>query len=159
MQSCNLGNISFCKKMSKIKLNLLFWNLGFSKTWMSWALTSVTVKNCFWVCFFFFSEFSLFCCNKVIFCTDVRYSVLFLFDVLHRELKCYMRVKLTMPLMVVFVEFVIKAIFVAVCFCHWLCSQDVIVEMYMVFLYILVFALYVQNRKSCLSLQNAIEEM
>ena len=32
---------------------------------MSWALTSVTVKNCFWVCFF--SEFSLFWCYKVIF--------------------------------------------------------------------------------------------
>jgi len=29
-----------------------------------------------------------------------------------------------------------------------LCSQDVIVGMYMVFLYILVFAFYVQNRKS-----------
>ena len=30
----------------------------------------------------------------------------------------------------------------------WLCSPDVIVGMYMVFLYILVFAFYVQNRKS-----------
>ncbi len=49
------------------------------------------------------------------------------------------RVKLTMRLMVVFVEFVIKAIFVAMYLCHWLCSQDVIVGMYMVFLYILVF--------------------
>ena len=56
-------------------------------------MTSVTVKNCFWVCFF--SEFSLFWCNKVIFCTDVQYSVLFLFNVLHRELECLMRVKLT----------------------------------------------------------------
>jgi len=44
-------------------------------------------------------------------------------------------------------------------FAIWLCSQDVIVGMYMVFLYILVFAFYVQNRKSFLSLQNAIEEM
>lgn len=58
-----------------------------------------------------------------------------LFNVLRRELnRCESRTH--------------KCDFVAMLLCHWLCSQDVIVGMYMVFLYILVFALYVQNRKS-----------
>jgi len=92
------------------------------------------VKNCFWVCFF--SEFSLLWCNKVIFFVlmfGTQYYLLF--NVLRRELNCCE-------------SRTHKCDFVAMLLCHWLCSQDVIVGMYMVFLYILVFALYVQNRKS-----------
>ena len=52
--------------MSKIKLNLC-WNFGFSKCreLVKAVANCYLWKNCFWVCFF--SEFSLFWCNKVIF--------------------------------------------------------------------------------------------
>ena len=74
------------KKMSKIKLNLLFGILGS-------VIVARLVTNCYceklFLSFVSFQSFLCFWCNKVIFfCTDVRYSVLFLFDVLHRELNC-----------------------------------------------------------------------
>ena len=91
------------------------------------------MNNCFWVCFF--SEFSLFCCNKVIF-------------VLMFGTQYYFCLMFCTRTEVFYEGQTHNAIFVAMFLCHWLCSQDVIVEMYMVFLYILVFALNVENRKS-----------
>ncbi len=95
-------------------------------------MKAVTVNNCFWFCFF--SEFSLFWCNKVIFVLMFGTQYYFCSMI-------YARTE------VLYEGQTHNAIFVAVFLCHWLCSQDVIVGMYMVFLYILVFALYVQNRK------------
>ena len=110
--------------MSKIKLNLLFGILGFSNLSRDLSRT-VTVKNCFWVCFF--SEFSLFWCNKVIFVLMFGTQYYFC-SMFCTENWIVVRVKLTMR-------------FLWRCnFAIWLCSQDVIVEMYVVFLYILVFA-------------------
>jgi len=95
---------------------------------------------------FFFRVFFVWC-NKVIFCTDVRYSVLFLFDVLHRELKCFMNVKTYNANS--FCEVLFLKRFLWQCVYAIDCVVKMLfLEMYMLFLYILVFALYVQNRKS-----------
>jgi hypothetical protein len=111
--------------MSKIKLNLLFGILGFSNCretrheLLLWKIVSEFVS---------FQSFLCFDVNKVIFCTDVRYSVLFFCSMFYAENWIVVRVKLTMR-------------FLWRCnFAIWLCSQDVTVKMYMVFLYILVFA-------------------
>ena len=111
--------------MSKIKLNLLFQILA--------SVNLNVIKNDFCYCekivseFCFFSEFSLFWCNKVIFVLMIgtQYYFCSMFFV---ENWIVVRVKLTM-------RFLWRCSFAI-----WLCSQDVIVGMYMVFLYILVFA-------------------
>jgi hypothetical protein len=111
--------------MSKIKLNLLFGILGFSNCretrheLLLWKIVSEFVS---------FQSFLCFDVNKVIFCTDVRYSVLFFCSMFYAENWIVVRVKLTMRF------------YGDVTLPFWLCSQDVTVKMYMVFLYILVFA-------------------
>jgi hypothetical protein len=116
--------------MSKIKLNLLF---GVS------VIVARLVTNCYceklFLSFCFFSEFSLFWCNKVIFlywCSVL--SIIF--------------VRCSAPRTELLWGSNSQCDFCGDVILPWLCSQDVIVGMYMVFLYILVFALYVQNRKS-----------
>ncbi len=102
--------------------------------WTLSLLQSVTVKKkLFWVLFLFRVFFVW--CNKVIF-------------VLMFGTQYYLCLMFCARTEVFYEGQTHNAIFVAMYLCHWLCSLDVIVEMYMVFLYILVFALYVQNRKS-----------
>ncbi len=127
MQCCSFGNISFCVKVFKMD------NSGILD-----SVSVVSIDNCYcerlFLSLFLFRVFFVWC-NKVIFVLTFGTQYYF----------CSMFCTRTE----VFYEGQThNAIFVAMYLCHWLCSQDVIVGMYMVFLYILVFALYVQNRKS-----------
>ena len=90
-------------------------------------MTPVTVKNCFWVCFF--SEFSLFWCNKVIFVLMFGTQYYFC-SMFCTENWIVVRVKLTMRFLWrcnFAIDCVVKML---LCECTWC------------FLYILVFCFY-----------------
>ena len=111
--------------MSKIKFNLLFGILVS-------AIVARLVTNGYceklFLSLFLFRVFLCCCCNKVIFVLMFGTQYYFFCSMFYAENWIVVRVKLTMR-------------FLWRCnFAIWLCSQDVTVKMYMVFLYILVFA-------------------
>jgi hypothetical protein len=125
MQFCSLGNISSHKNVQN-QIEFIVWNFGF------WVIIARLVTNCYceklFLSLFLFRVFLCCCCNKVIFVLMFGTQYYFFCSMFYAENWIVVRVKLTMR-------------FLWRCnFAIWLCSQDVTVKMYMVFLYILVFA-------------------
>ena len=118
--------------MSKIKLNLLFRILV--------SVNLNIVKNDFCYCEKIVSEFVSF---QSFLCFDVTKLFLYWCSVLS-----IIFVRCSAPRTELLWGSNSQCDFCGDVTLPWLCSQDVIVGMYMVFLYILVFAFYVQNRKS-----------